>query len=70
MDVIAFVLILVAAILFAVEFIRSNWQSHETVTLKYSKWIYGKHTHSDSWDARPRAQLDDQMLGLAFGMWW
>lgn len=49
---------------------RSNWQSHETVTLKYSKWFYGKHTHSDSWDARPRAQLDDQMLGLAFGMWW
>lgn len=49
---------------------RSNWQSHETVTLKYSKWIYGKHTHSDSWDARPRAQLDDQMIGLGFGMWW
>lgn len=49
---------------------RSNWTSHETVTLKYSKWFYGKHTHSDSWDARPRAQLDDQMLGLAFGMWW
>ncbi len=49
---------------------RSNWQSHETVTLKYSKWFYGKHTHSDSWDARPRAQLDDQMLSLAFGMWW
>jgi hypothetical protein len=49
---------------------RSNWTSHETVTLKYSKWFYGKHTHSDSWDARPRAQLDDQMLGLGFGMWW
>ena len=49
---------------------RSNWTSHETVTLKYSKWFYGKHTHSDSWDARPRAQLDDQMIGLAFGMWW
>ncbi len=49
---------------------RSNWSSHETVTLKYSKWVYGKHTHSDSWDARPRAQLDDQMIGLAFGMWW
>lgn len=49
---------------------RSNWASHETVTLKYSKWFYGKHTHSDSWDARPRAQLDDQMIGLAFGMWW
>lgn len=50
--------------------IRSNWQSHETITLKYSKWFYGKHTHSDSWDARPRAQLDDQMFGLGFGMWW
>lgn len=49
---------------------RSNWTSHETVTLKYSKWFYGKHTHSDSWDARPRAQLDDQMIALAFGMWW
>lgn len=49
---------------------RSNWTSHETVTLKYSKWFYGKHTHSDAWDARPRAQLDDQMFGLAFGMWW
>jgi len=49
---------------------RSNWTSHETVTLKYSKWFYGKHTHSDSWDARPRAQLDDQMIGLGFGMWW
>ncbi len=49
---------------------RSNWTSHETVTLKYSKWFYGEHTHSDSWDARPRAQLDDQMLALSFGMWW
>ena len=50
--------------------LRSNWLSHETVTLKYSKWFYGKHTHSDGWDARPREQLDDQMLGLGFGMWW
>jgi hypothetical protein len=49
---------------------RSNWQSHETVTLKYSKWFYGDHTHSDSWDARPREQLDDQMIALGFGMWW
>jgi hypothetical protein len=49
---------------------RSNWQSHETVTLKYSKWFYGDHTHSDSWDARPREQLDDQMISLGFGMWW
>jgi hypothetical protein len=49
---------------------RSNWQSHETVTLKYSKWFYGKHTHSDSWDARPQEQLDDHMLALSFGMWW
>lgn len=49
---------------------RSNWQSHETVTLKYSKWFYGEKTHSDGWDARPREQLDDQMISLGFGMWW
>jgi hypothetical protein len=49
---------------------RSTWQSHETVTLKYSKWFYGDHTHGDGWDARPREQLDDQMIGLGFGMWW
>jgi hypothetical protein len=49
---------------------RSNWQSHETITLKYSKWFYGDKTHADGWDARPREQLDDQMIGLGFGMWW
>jgi hypothetical protein len=49
---------------------RSNWTSHETVTLKYAKWFYGDRTHGDGWDARPREQLDDQMIGLGFGMWW
>jgi hypothetical protein len=49
---------------------RSNWQSHETVTLRYAKWFYGDKTHGDGWDARPREQLDDQMIGLGFGMWW
>jgi hypothetical protein len=49
---------------------RSNWTSHETITLKYAKWFYGDRTHGDGWDARPREQLDDQMLGLGFGMWW
>jgi hypothetical protein len=49
---------------------RSNWQSHETITLRYAKWFYGDRTHGDGWDARPREQLDDQMIGLGFGMWW
>jgi hypothetical protein len=49
---------------------KSNWTSHETVTLSYVKWFYGDRTTSEGFDRYPREELDDQMFGLQFGMWW
>jgi hypothetical protein len=49
---------------------KSNWTSHEQVTLSYAKWFYGDHTHAEFPDGYAREQLDDEMLGLSFGMWW
>jgi hypothetical protein len=49
---------------------KTDWLSHEQVTLAYSKWFYGSHTHAEFPDDFTRAQLDDQMWSLTFGMWF
>jgi hypothetical protein len=49
---------------------KSNWTSHETITLRYAKWFYGPNTRSDGVGAREIDQLDDQLVALNFGMWW
>jgi hypothetical protein len=50
--------------------IKSDWLSHETVTLAYTRWFYGAHTHTEFPNAYSRGQLDEQMLSLTFGLWF
>jgi hypothetical protein len=49
---------------------KSNWLSHEQVTLAYSRWLYGAHAHAEFPDDYTRGQLDEQMFALTFGMWF
>jgi hypothetical protein len=49
---------------------KSDWLSHETVTLAYTKWLYGAHTHAEFPNSYSRGQLDDQMFSLTFGLWF
>lgn len=49
---------------------RSDWNSHEQVTLSYTRWFYGPRTHAEFPIELPRERLDDQMFALHFGMWW
>jgi len=49
---------------------KSNWLSHEQVTLSYTRWFYGAHTHAEFPDDYTRGQLDNEMYALTFGMWF
>lgn len=49
---------------------KTDWLSHESVTLAYTKWFYGDHTHAEFPNDFSRYQLDDEMYALTFGMWW
>jgi hypothetical protein len=49
---------------------KSDWLSHETVTLSYTRWFYGAHTHAEFPNDFSRGQLDDAMYALTFGLWW
>jgi hypothetical protein len=49
---------------------KSDWLSHEQVTLAYTKWFYGAHTHGEFPNDFTRGQLDEEMYSLSFGMWW
>ncbi|HVJ22038.1 MAG TPA: hypothetical protein VM686_41820 [Polyangiaceae bacterium] len=49
---------------------RSNWNSHEHVTLSYTRWFYGPHTKGEAPNDFTHEELDDQMFALNFGMWW
>ena len=51
-------------------YFKSNWTSHELVTVQYAKWFYGKHTAAQGTDPVSHRNLDDQMLSISFGMWW
>jgi hypothetical protein len=50
--------------------LKSDWLSHETVTLAYTRWWYGAHTHSEFPNDFTRGQLDTDMFALTFGLWW
>jgi hypothetical protein len=50
--------------------IKSDWLSHEQVTLSYTRWLYGAHTHAEFPNDFTRGQLDDDMFALTFGLWW
>lgn len=49
---------------------KSNWITHEQVTLSYTRWFYGENTHAEFPYELPRDELDNQMFALHFGMWW
>jgi hypothetical protein len=49
---------------------KSDWLSHEQVTLSYTHWFYGEHTHSEFPNDFTRGQLDSTMYALTFGLWW
>jgi hypothetical protein len=49
---------------------KSAWNSHEQVTLSYTKWWYGDHTHAQFPNDFTRHDLDSQMFAIHFGMWW
>jgi len=40
------------------------------VTLAYTRWFYGAHTHAEFPNNFTRGQLDNEMYALTFGMWW
>ena len=49
---------------------KSDWLSHEQVTLSYTHWWYGAHTHAEFPNDYTRGQLDSTMYALTFGLWW
>jgi len=49
---------------------KTDWLSHEQVTLSYTRWLYGAHTHGEFPDNFTRGQLDNEMYALSFGMWF
>jgi len=51
-------------------FFRTDWNSHEQVTLSYTRWFYGAHTHGEAPNDYTHLELDNQMFALTFGMWW
>jgi len=50
--------------------LKTDWLSHETVTIAYTRWFYGAHTHTEFPNAYSPGQLDEQMLSLTFGLWF
>lgn len=49
---------------------KTDWNSREAINLHYVKWFYGPRTRSDANYPRLRDELDDQLFGLNFNMWW
>ncbi|HVR60303.1 MAG TPA: hypothetical protein VMU50_00315 [Polyangia bacterium] len=49
---------------------KTDWMSHEQVTLAYTRWFYGAHTHAEFPNDFTRGQLDSAMYSLSFGLWW
>jgi hypothetical protein len=49
---------------------KSAWITHEQITLAYTRWLYGAHTHAEFPDDYTRGQLDSDMYSLTFGMWF
>jgi hypothetical protein len=53
--------------------LKTDWNSHELVTLSYTRWLYGKDTHSqfpNDFTRTGQDRLDSQMFAIHFGMWW
>jgi hypothetical protein len=53
--------------------LKTDWNSHELVTLSYTRWIYGSDTHAqfpNDFTRTGQDRLDAQMFAIHFGMWW
>lgn len=48
---------------------RTNWNTHEQVTLQYNKWFYGEDAPVN-FRKPPAELLDTDIISLGFGMWW
>jgi hypothetical protein len=50
---------------------KTDWTSHETISLSYVKWFLGRETHVDGMNPTfAEENTDDQMVALNFNMWW
>jgi hypothetical protein len=49
---------------------KSDWHSHDTVTLIYGKWFCGPHTHPEGSSVTCGERLDTQLLALNAQMYW
>jgi hypothetical protein len=53
--------------------LKTDWNSHELVTLSYTRWLYGRDTHAqfpNDFTRTGQDRLDKQMFAIHFGMWW
>ncbi len=53
--------------------LKTDWNSHELVTLSYTHWFYGSDTHSqfpNDFTRTGQDRLDSSMFAIHFGMWW
>jgi hypothetical protein len=53
--------------------LKTDWNSHELVTLSYTRWLYGSDTHAqfpNDFTRTGQDRLDSQMFAIHFGMWW
>jgi hypothetical protein len=48
---------------------RTYWNSRESVSLQYNKWIYGSEPPVN-FNAPPVEALDSDVISAGFGMWW
>jgi hypothetical protein len=49
---------------------RTDWFSHDTITLSYGKWFYGSHSHPEASTVTPGDRLDDQLFALNAQIYW
>jgi hypothetical protein len=49
---------------------KTDWNSHEKVSLMYAKWFYGFRTRNEGTGLWTSERMDDQLVALNFNMWW
>jgi hypothetical protein len=50
---------------------RTNWVSHETISIIYGKWFYGPRSHPEASSIiSGDVGLDSQLIAFNVNMWW
>ncbi|HEY4013061.1 MAG TPA: hypothetical protein VGM06_06970 [Polyangiaceae bacterium] len=49
---------------------KTDWLSHDTITLSYGKWFYGADSHPEASTVTPGDRLDDQLFALNAQIYW